>query len=183
MVHFNGLDFRDCLRMEFGSGLFGKFRPDRWYRTRLVGYRQFQTVSFKPGFRPGKIGLRSGSICRNSTVFRCRILDRYRNERIAIDHRLPDNDRILTINRVQDTAGLTKNMSRKIGHTLVSDHLTLITAKPPLRIFPDIAIHKKKTPGIITRPRKIRTEQGNDPFKQITEYLLYAIKNTLENDR
>ena len=89
--------------MEFGSGLFRKFRLDRWDRTRLVGYRQFQTVSFKPGFRPGKIGLRPGSICRNSTVFRCRILDRYRNKRIAIDDRLPDDGRILTINRVQNT--------------------------------------------------------------------------------
>lgn len=43
--------------------------------------------------------------------------------------------------------------------------------------------NKKKTPGIITQPRKIRTEQGNDPSKQITEYLLYAIENPLENDR
>jgi len=102
-VHFDGLDFRDCLRMEFGSGFFGKFRPDRWYRTRLVGYRQFQTVSFKPGFRPGKIGLRPGSIFRNSTIFRCRILDRYRNKRITIDDGLPDDDRILTINRVQNS--------------------------------------------------------------------------------
>ena len=95
-IHFDGLDFRDCLRMEFGFGFFRKFRLDRWDRTRLVGYRQFQTVSFEPGFRPG-------SIFRNSTVFRCRILDRYRNERIAIDDRLPDNDRNLTINKVQNS--------------------------------------------------------------------------------
>ena len=43
--------------------------------------------------------------------------------------------------------------------------------------------NKKKTPGIITQPCKIRTEQGNDPSKQISEYLLYTIENPLENDR
>ena len=102
-VHFDCPDLCSYLGFGFCPSFLLDCCLDWWDRIGLVGDGESEAVGFEPGFRPGKIGLRPGSIFRNSTVFRCRILDRYRNERIAINDRLPDNDRILTINKVQNS--------------------------------------------------------------------------------
>lgn len=108
--------------------------------------------------------------------------DRVRKPVSILDDLLPSLFRSHTLHR--EIAGLTKNMSRKIGHTLVRDLLTPITAKPPLLIFPDIAIHrntKNILPDHIKRLKKCRIKKLPAtlpplPISMRTHKFLYAEK-------